>query len=235
MFMDDHDTNTITFQLTRSQLWSIANACEVVSRLHLNQFDVIKDVCHRKGQPFPDYHEFRKLELHLKQIFSPELSSNAYWGIFNVQISDDARTLWDIYQTIRYELSWESNPLGGMTVNYDQPYNSSKEQLPKITFEDPNTPIYLSFFRRLEYSINQMVDKSGWKEKSEKDKWINLCKEFALHENNHIATYNTPLPSKEYNEFFNLKSDDDDCYVIWDDSYVCSIEDGKLTRKRVDD
>jgi len=215
---------TVTITMSMDQARLLSQAVDIVTRLHLNQFDVIKDVCHRRGQPFPDYNEMRDIELHLKQIFSPELDLNAYWGIYNTQISNDARTLWDMKQKIRNQLAWYSNPLGGWTVDYDEFMATDEVNKPiQVTLNtgDPNYEIYLSFFKRFNHSINQMIHKMGWLRDSEKvNQWVEACKEFALHEHIHITTTNTPLPHQEYLDFFNERVTPDGKYIEWNGDSV---------------
>ena len=216
-----NETNepTVTIMMTMDQARLLSSVCDIVARLHMNQFSVIKDVCYRTGQPFPDYNKMRDIEWELKQIFSPELSHNSYWGIYNTQISNDARTLFDMKQQIRNKLAWYRNPLGGWSVNYDEFMQTDQENSPiQVTLNtgDPNYEIYLSFFKRFNHSINQMIDKMGWLHDSEKvSQWISACKEFALKEHLHITTTNTSLPHQEYLDFFNERVTPDGKYIEW--------------------
>lgn len=212
-------TVTITMSMDQARLMSWC--CEIVNRLYLNQFDVLKDVCHRKDQPFPDYYEMRDIELHLKQLFSPELDPNAYWGIYNHEINNNARTLFDMHQKIRNSLSWYRNPLGGWTVDYDEFMQTDENNKPihvTINDDDPNYGIYLSFFKRFNHSINQMITKKGWSRDGKEVKhWINKCKKFALKEYKHITTTKTPMDQKHYLKFFNERLTFDGKYIEWND------------------
>jgi hypothetical protein len=209
---------TITLTLNESQARALSWAAENVSRLMMNQFDVLKEICHRSGQPFPDYNEMRDIELHLKQLFSPELSGNAYWGIHSPEINNRARTLFDLHQVIRNQLSWYHNSLGGWTVDYDSLHvTDTTNKPPKVVLDtgDPNYYIYLDFFKRLNHSINQMIDKRGWNDDQEAiDKWLDKCREFALMEHDHILSTNTALDSHIYLTFFNEYIDNKG-YVHW--------------------
>ena len=210
---------TITITMSMDQARLLSQTVDIVCRLHLNQFNVIKDVCHREGQPFPDHEKLQDIEWQLKQLFSPELSHNSYWGIYNTQISNDARTLFDMKQQIRNQLAWYSNPLGGWTVDYDEFMATDNEnELITVTIntDDPNYEIYLSFFKRFNHSINQMIYKMEWQDE-QVDQWIEACKEFALHEHIHITTTNTPLPHQEYLNFFNERLTPDGKYIEWKD------------------
>ena len=211
---------TITITMSMDQARLLSQTVDIVCRLHLNQFNVLSDVCHRKGQPFPDHEKLQDIEWQLKQLFSPELSHNSYWGIYNTQISNDARTLFDMKQQIRNALAWYSNPLGGRTVDFDEFMATDAENEPitvTINTDDPNYEIYLSFFKRFNHSINQMIYKMEWKDE-QVDQWIDRCKSFALHEHIHITTTNTPLPHQEYLNFFNERLTPDGKYIEWKDN-----------------
>ena len=219
---NDTSEPTVTITMTMDQARLLTQTVDIVCRLHLNQFDVIKDVCHRKDQPFPDYDKMQDIEWELKQMFSPELSHNSYWGIYNAQISNDARTLWDMKQKIRNALAWYRNPLGGWSVDYDEFMQTDQENPPiQVTLNtgDPNYEIYLSFFKRFNHSINQMIYKMEWQDE-QVDQWVIACKEFALHEHIHITTTNTPLPHQEYLDFFNERVTPDGKYIEWNDDHV---------------
>ena len=178
------DDPTVTITMSMDQARLLSQTVDIVCRLHLNQFNVIKDVCHRKCQPFPDHEKLQDIEWQLKQLFSPELSHNSYWGIYNTQISNDARTLFDMKQQIRNQLAWYSNPLDGWTVDYDEFMATDNENEPitvTINTNDPNYEIYLSFFKRFNHSINQMIRKMEWKGE-QIEQWIESCKKFAMKE-----------------------------------------------------
>jgi hypothetical protein len=57
------------------------------------------------------------------------LPRNAYHGIFSDKIPDEARVAWDLHQVIRHRLSWDDQPEGGITVNFDTPMKYGKEEL----------------------------------------------------------------------------------------------------------
>ena len=210
---------TITITMSMDQARLLSQTVDIVTRLHLNQFNVLSDVCHRKGQPFPDHEKLQDIEWQLKQLFSPELSHNSYWGIYNTQISNDARTLFDMKQQIRNALAWYRNPLGGRIVDFDEFMATDNENEPitvTINTDDPNYEIYLSFFKRFNHSINQMINKMGWKDE-QVEQWIEACKEFAIHEHTHITMTNTSLPHQEYLDFFNERLTSDGKYIEWKD------------------
>ena len=220
--MNETPEPTVTITMSMDQARLLTSVCDIVTRLHLNQFSILKDVCHRKGQPFPDHDKLQDIEWELKQLFSPELTHNSYWGIYNTQISNDARTLFDMKQQIRNALAWYSNPLGGWTVDYDEFMATDAENQPIqviINTDDPNYEIYLSFFKRFNHSINQMIYKMEWQDE-QVDQWIEACKEFALHEHIHITTTNTPLPHQEYLNFFNERLTPDGKYIEWNGDSV---------------
>lgn len=211
-----------TIELNESQLYALMNSCENCSRLMMGQFSTIKDICYRHTQGIPDYMEMRDIETQLKQMFYPELSPNAYHGIHSKEIPNVARTLFDFYQSARCTVSWDHSLIREWTLNFDDPYVTDHENtLPKVKVitNDPYYDIYISFFKRMQHSITQMIRKRGWKVGSvEYNDWIQSCKEFAIYEHQHITNTNTPLPSEEYLKFFNEKLDDQGKYILWIES-----------------
>lgn len=208
-----------TIEVNESQLYALMNAIENESRIMLGQFDVLKDICYRHNGPKISWDEMRDVEWQLKQMFYPELSLNAYHGIHSDQIPNRARTLFDLYQVMRNVVAWNHSLVRQWTVNFDDPYVTDNENpLPivKVINQDPYYDVYLSFFKRLQHSITQMITKRGWVVNSpEYNEWIEQCKQFALHEHHYITLHQEPLPSEEYNEFFNVKVVDG--YIVWND------------------
>jgi hypothetical protein len=126
--------NTIT--CSESQLRLLSWSCDLVSRIQICQFDRIADIIEPSG-PDPDFKrlwDFRDDLDRLKSYWG--LSKNASYGIFSEEVSDTARTLWDMYQVIRNRLAYDSNPgvtpgnrweKGKFTVDFDEPFHADKE------------------------------------------------------------------------------------------------------------
>ena len=110
-------------------------ACDIVSRLQICQFDRVADVIEPQDDPdFKKLWEFRGKLDGLK--FYWGMSSNMSYGIFSEEVSDTARTLWDMHQVIRNRLAYDTNPgitpenrweKGKFTVDFDEPFHANKE------------------------------------------------------------------------------------------------------------
>jgi hypothetical protein len=120
-------------------------ACDLVSRLQICQFDRVADIVYPQNDPdFKKLWEFREKLDSLK--FYWGMSHSMSYGIFSEEVSDTARTLWDIHQVIRNRLSYDANPgitpenrweKGKFTVDFDEPFHANKEiPLVKVKRED---------------------------------------------------------------------------------------------------
>ena len=126
------DELIINLKLTLKQSYLISNICEMVSRLHMGQMDVLQDI-----SPDVNWNQCKIV----KQILFPELGQGGYYGIHNEKISDDARQLFDIHQVVRHHLAWREqsntpetrNWSKQMFVNFDNPDHLSQEPLPEIS------------------------------------------------------------------------------------------------------
>ena len=120
--------------LDEKDLWFLSNACDLISRIMICQFDRIADIVepYNMGKDFSKLHKFREDLDDLKKYWG--MSRNASYGMFSSQVSDDARTLWDMHQVIRNRLAYDNNPgitpenrwkMGKITVNFDDPFQSN--------------------------------------------------------------------------------------------------------------
>jgi hypothetical protein len=102
----------------------ICKACDVLSRLHMGQMSIVLQEMFWKTEP-----EERELVATAFKAIVPTTH-----GIFG-DVPQDAKVAWDIQQVIRQDLAIRRN--GGkrnpMQVQFDDPMQSSKEPLPKIT------------------------------------------------------------------------------------------------------
>lgn len=143
------EERTYTLELSSRQVQTLRRACEILSRLHMLQFDMVFDEvmfsteCYeRMKKYYPDTMTvtglIRNCGDFLKKLLAPELHTNAYYGIRNDNTPDDTEIAYDIQQVLRHCQSWEeSPPEEGDTsfrgVSYDCPMKFSKEPLPKIS------------------------------------------------------------------------------------------------------
>lgn len=136
---EEHKDYKLILELSPEQASVIRNALDSYSRMLMGQLDYALDPIRwqnyelaEKGiAPKADwYEEVVPLLTELKQkLFG--LPSNSNYGIFNTQISEDARVSWDIHQVIRNKLAWTEHPKGDYTVVFDKPLKSAKVELPK--------------------------------------------------------------------------------------------------------
>ena len=119
----------IILELDEAQAATLRNACEFVGRIHMGQFDVIKDLPQiDKSIPFNYF-------LHMKELLMG-LTDGSYHAIHSDKIPDQARQLFDIYQVLRHKIAYDQleegeKPNIGSSVIYDPPMNlSTKCQLP---------------------------------------------------------------------------------------------------------
>jgi len=126
---------TYTVEFSEEQLQTIIEACDLYSRLQLGQLHMltepygvfpVKSISEHQEQ-------VKYLTDALKAYLYPELSKNAYYGIFSDSTPEPAKELWDIQQVLRHSIAWHNYPEGGMTVNFDTPLPASKLPLCKVT------------------------------------------------------------------------------------------------------
>lgn len=124
----------LIFKLNDYDLATIMCVCDVISRTMMGQITELFDLKDH-------YFEIRDPKIiQMKHLMFPELSPNAYYAIHSPEISDDARILVDIYQVIRFYLSWrdqKNTPATRdwrtqLTVNYDNPHHLSQEPLIEV-------------------------------------------------------------------------------------------------------
>jgi len=126
------DTPYINLKLTINQARLLSRTCELVSRLHMGQTDVLMDISSNANWDNC---------LLVKKILFPEFQSGGYYGINSNEISDEARQLTDIKHVVRHHLAWREQKNTPETrkwpeqlgVHFDTPSRySHKEPLPEI-------------------------------------------------------------------------------------------------------
>jgi hypothetical protein len=131
------DTNLYNLTLDEEQLRVLMEALDMYSRLGMGQIDIvltstnnplIKRIWENKSGD-----EVKDLSKQIKKLIFPELSDNAYYGIFNNKTPESSKISWDILQVVRYRLAWDKHPDGGYTVDFGDPLQSSTyKKLPTI-------------------------------------------------------------------------------------------------------
>jgi hypothetical protein len=109
-------------RLEHDQAYVLRESLELLSRLHIGQFHFAIEG--RATRASPEGAELYHAWLH---------RCAGSLGIHNPQVSDEARTAWDLYQVIRHHYAWLRNPQGDITVDLDTPRRVGKEPLPAVT------------------------------------------------------------------------------------------------------
>ena len=124
--MSKHDVYKL--EINGRQAAVIALALELYARAHIGQLNEISWQVGRYIQSPADVSKARDhLEMASKYLFpdgSPSMT--------NPKVPESARIAWDIQQVIRHRRSWDDNPGGGITTNFDEPMKLSKVPLPKM-------------------------------------------------------------------------------------------------------
>ncbi len=122
------------YQITADEehLAVIMTALDLYFRIGMGQFDRIRDV--GKWWRKWDEHNVGAYMDRAHELLTG-LPKNAFHSIGSPRISDDFRQACEIYQMIRHRLSWDRNPKGGWTVNYDDPKSFRMTDRPLIEIE----------------------------------------------------------------------------------------------------
>ena len=130
----------ITIECNETQARVIQEACDLYSRLLMGQCDEIDNLMRKyhynKDIPYETCECITNL---FHQTYFPELhvqSPNCFCGIFCDQTPETSKISWDILQVIRNKVAWYDNPNGGMTVDFGDPIQTSKEPLCKVEIKE---------------------------------------------------------------------------------------------------
>ena len=127
----------ITLEINEKQANTILKALDLYSRLQSGQ---ISELSCPFSSPFKEkiLESNSSIEKEIKNIkkkLFPELSLNESYGIFSKEIPEEAKIAYDILQVVRNKIAWTKTPHGGITVDFDTPLKSSKEDFPKVKVE----------------------------------------------------------------------------------------------------
>jgi hypothetical protein len=130
----------VTLELNEEQTYVVMTALDILSRIECGQIDVVSDqikmVYYKKKFDKIDSNLVSHINNTLKRSLFPELTQNEYHSIYSNEVHKTAKIAWDIYQVIRYYVSWKKHPNGGITVNFDTPLKTSNEPLPTVHVEE---------------------------------------------------------------------------------------------------
>ncbi len=113
-------------EATENQLKIVSLALDIFSRLESGQLNCCFDM-------IPWKHPENRIEtralLEKIQLLLTGMN-NGNLGIGNV--SDNARIAYDLHQVIRHYFAWKHKPVGGMTVDFDEPFHYGSDPLATV-------------------------------------------------------------------------------------------------------
>ena len=143
-------TGRESINLPESDADLLIRALDIYSRLRLGQWDKVtehaSDVEFDPKPPAESTSSLWKVEDYTKRHKYRDVLArwaaeyiafvpNGSFGIASDAVEDDARIAYDMKEVLRHRLSWDRNPEGGWTVNFDKPMLWSKARVPLITFQ----------------------------------------------------------------------------------------------------
>ena len=116
--------------LTPEQERIVEQALELLARLHIGQFERIAELlCDPRDTDYCQRSDLARDLLRLAALVVFGRSACNYPDI--KAKSKGHESAWTIYSVLRYTRSWNENPEGGFTVNYDKPLNLAGGPMPK--------------------------------------------------------------------------------------------------------
>lgn len=115
--------------MTEDHLRALLKATEFYERISMGQFIEILDTVDPHLKQSIEGRDIAASFLRIaRQHLMPGLTSdNAFYSIRSPEIHDDNRICYDFQQVVRHRLSWDKNPAGGWTVNFDKPWRTSEK------------------------------------------------------------------------------------------------------------
>lgn len=118
------DTNKVKYSLSKDEYIKMMHSLDLFSRIQIGQYEELF------MGPAIRYFRDESIELHelMKKIrghFIPKMKDrdfNTSLGIWSLETPQEAIKSYDIFQAIRYEVSYYYSPEGGITVNFNKPF-----------------------------------------------------------------------------------------------------------------
>ena len=123
----------VKVEMSEEQAFVVLRALNLYSRLSIGQIEEITEVS--KTPEIRNENEVKDVINKLKVFLFPELSFGSFYSIAGSGTSESAKESWDIYQSIRYKLYWALYPEGGIQVYFNEPFNTSGKEFPKVEVE----------------------------------------------------------------------------------------------------
>lgn len=110
--------------LTPEQTMIVEQACELLARLHIGQFERITEMLLDFRRGMEDYCHRRDMANDLLRLAALTIFGRDNYNHPDIHAqSEEHKRAWMIYSVLRYTRSWHENPNGGYTVNFDKPMN----------------------------------------------------------------------------------------------------------------
>lgn len=124
-------------EVTAKQLRVLVGATEVYGRLGLGQFwTILEHICTKPFSRFNEEFVDARDTLNRMGAAFLDMPPSSGPGIFNPDVHARHKIAWDMHQVFRHRLSWDTNPKGDITVNFDDPLKTSEEPLAKIAEQE---------------------------------------------------------------------------------------------------
>ncbi|MDD3070866.1 MAG: hypothetical protein PHX88_06690 [Methanoculleus horonobensis] len=124
---------TVTLTLTEEQAYTLWEALETYNSLMIGRFSAVTDLF--LARHFDRAAAAAVLQ-EARQTVMPELDPRGYHGIESKEVREQARVAFDVEQVLRHALAWHRHPEGGITIDFDKPYQTGPEPLPRAEIRD---------------------------------------------------------------------------------------------------
>lgn len=119
-------------ELSREQAVMVKDACELLARLRIGQFDSITEMM-LEARGVDEYCKRREDANDLLKVVACIIFGRNAYGRPECQKDKLHHRAWNIYTALRYKMAWHDNPEGGWAVCYDEPHPWGGEPIPKCT------------------------------------------------------------------------------------------------------
>lgn len=123
-----------TLTLTEDQARALSNAAELVSRLHMGQLDCLRELTCYPNENHEDIYRMLDDLRELMGLIPKGGTRNTFFGITSPDITNTARTLFDLHQVIRHEI-WRNTPDAPNYITHASPAFQCDHTQPLPTIE----------------------------------------------------------------------------------------------------
>lgn len=130
---EEPEERQYTVTLSERQVRVIKDALDLYSRIGMGQLkEVVNILCLNKDDRENRHDIISIIRNSLESLSNLWIGGSGYHGITSRKISNSFRVAWDIQQVLRHRVSWDREPKGGITVNFDEPMITSGFKPPTI-------------------------------------------------------------------------------------------------------